>query len=295
LEIELVHSQVATRDGSLHIVEGGRQFSESVVFLHGWPEDWIEWRSIINLAMKTYHVIALDLPGVGESSEAVPLGEKTAVAESVHQVIKTLGLNAYTIVGHDAGAMVSYAYLRRYSAELKAAVLISSVIPGVEPWSKVIVNPYVWHFRFHSIPNLPETLVMGNQRAYFNYFFDILTKDPGKINDSTRDHYVSAYRSNNALQTGFEWYRAFPKDAAANSIDTAAINTPLLYLRGEFEGGDIREYVNGFHKAGIESVTSALVSGSGHFLPEENPEAVWANIERFVNAGWMRGESQGRV
>jgi pimeloyl-ACP methyl ester carboxylesterase len=288
LKIELVHSHVTVRDCSLHIVEAGRHFSESIIFLHGWPEDWMEWRNIISLANQTHHVIALDLPGVGESSQSILNGEKAAIAEIVHQVVRTLGLTTYTIVGHDAGAMVSYAYLRKYFAELKAAVLISSVIPGIEPWSKVVANPYVWHFRFHSIPNLPETLVIGNQRAYFDYFFDTLIKDPLKISDSTRDHYVSAYSSSKALQTGFEWYRAFPKDAAANSKDIAAINTPLLYLRGEFEGGDISEYVNGFQKAGITSVTSARIPGSGHFLPEENPEAVWANIERFIRKDWKR-------
>jgi pimeloyl-ACP methyl ester carboxylesterase len=291
LEIKLVHQHVTIRDSSLHIVEAGRQFPESIVLLHGWPEDWLEWSSIMNLACRTFRVIALDLPGVGESSAAIPNGEKAAIAEIVHEVIRTLGLNTYTVVGHDAGAMIAYAYLRRYSAELKAAVLISSVIPGVEPWPKVMANPYVWHFRFHSIPNLPETLVMGNQRAYFDYFFNILTKDAGKINESTRDHYVAAYRSNKALQTGFEWYRTFPRDAEINSKDIIKINTPLLYLRGEFEGGDITEYVNGFQKAGIASVTSARIPGSGHFLPEENPEAVWANIEQFINADWKKEES----
>jgi pimeloyl-ACP methyl ester carboxylesterase len=291
LEIELMHQHVTIRDSSLHVVEAGRRSSESIVFLHGWPEDWMEWRSVINLAMQNYHIIALDLPGIGESLEAIPNGEKTAIAEMVHEVIKTLELNTYTIVGHDAGAMVSYAYLRKYSAELKAAVLISSVIPGVEPWSKVMANPYVWHFRFHSIPKLPETLVMGNQRVYFDYFFNTLLKDPLRISDSTRDHYASAYRSNKALQTGFEWYRTFPKDAETNRKDTITTNTPLLYLRGEFEGGDIREYVSGFQKAGITSVTSASVPGSGHFLPEENPEAVWANIARFINADWKKRES----
>jgi pimeloyl-ACP methyl ester carboxylesterase len=283
LETQLFHQQVTIGESSLHIVEAGNQFSECIVFLHGWPEDWMEWLSIIKLASRQYHVIAIDLPGIGGSSVTVPNGEKAVIAETVHQVIRTLGLKTYTMAGHDAGAMVTYSYLRKYSAELKAAVLISSVIPGIEPWSTVIANPYVWHFRFHSIPNLPETLVMGNQRAYFEYFINILVKDPLKISDSARDHYASAYDSKNALQTGFEWYRTFQKDARTNSQDSVTINTPLLYLRGEYEGGDITEYVNGFKKAGISSVTSARIPGSGHFLPEENPEAVWAQIERFID------------
>ncbi len=84
------------------------------------------------------------------------------------------------------------------------------------------------------------------------------------------------------MQAGFDWYRAFDKDAQANSKDTAKIDTPLLYLRGEFEGVDMDDYVNGFYSVGISSVTAAQIPGSGHFTPEENPESVWAEIARFM-------------
>ncbi|HEY7413552.1 MAG TPA: alpha/beta hydrolase [Ktedonobacteraceae bacterium] len=279
---ELTHQPIRVGDHSLHTVEAGQDHPESLVFLHGWPEDWTAWRRVMEQACKTHHVVALDLPGVGESQGAVPGGEKAALAESIHQAVQILGLDPYVIVGHDAGALVAYAYLRKFSAGLKAAVLLSSAIPGVEPWSKVLADPFIWHFAFHSIPKLPETLVLGNQRVYFDYFFDILTKDHSAIDDATRTHYASAYGSPQALQAGFDWYRAFGKDAQVNSKDTATINTPLLYLRGEFEGGDMDEYINGFHAVGISSVTAARIPGSGHFTPEENPQAVWAEIARFL-------------
>jgi pimeloyl-ACP methyl ester carboxylesterase len=278
---ELTHQHIAVGESSLHIVEAGQDHPDSLVFLHGWPEDWTEWQRVMEQARTTYHVVALDLPGVGESHGTVPGGEKAALANTIHQAIQILGLDTYLIIGHDAGAMVAYAYLRKFPAEIKAAVLLSSVIPGVEPWSKVLANPFIWHFAFHSIPKLPEILVMGKQRIYFDHFFDLLTKDHSAIDDAARTHYASAYGSPQALQAGFDWYSAFGKDALANSKDTATIDTPLLYLRGECEGGDMDEYVNGFHTVGISSVTTARIPGSGHFTPEENPEAVWAEIARF--------------
>ena len=279
---ELTHHLMHIGEISLHIVEEGQDHPDSLVFLHGWSEDWTEWQRVMEQARETYHVVALDLPGVGESHGTVPGGEKAALANTIHQAIQVLGLDTYLIVGHDAGAMVAYAYLRKFPAEIKAAVLLSSVIPGVEPWSKVLANPFIWHFAFHSIPKLPEILVMGKQRIYFDHFFDLLTKDHAAIDDAARTHYASAYGSPQALQAGFDWYSAFGKDALANSKDTATIDTPLLYLRGECEGGDMDEYVNGFHTVGISSVTTARIPGSGHFTPEENPQAVWTEIARFM-------------
>ena len=279
---EFTHQKLATGDSLLHIVEAGQDHHDSLVFLHGWPEDWTEWQRVMEQARKTHHVFALDLPGIGESHGAVPGGEKAAIVDRIHQAIQALKLDTYAIVGHDVGTMVGYAYLRKFAAEIKAVVLTSSVVPGLEPWSKVLRNPSIWHFAFHNVPNLPETLVMGKQRVYFDYFFDILTHNHATIDEAARDHYAAAYGSLNALQASLDWYRAFDKDAEANSKDTAKIETPLLYLRGEFEGGDIDEYANGFRTAGISSVTTAYIPGSGHFTPEENPEAVWAEIASFI-------------
>jgi pimeloyl-ACP methyl ester carboxylesterase len=283
-EPALTHQNITVGDCTLHVAETGQDHPDTVVFLHGWPEDWTEWRRIMVQAARTHHVVAFDLPGIGKSHGGAPGGEKATIAEIIHQAVRVMDTRNPTIVGHDAGAMVAYAYLRKFSSEIRAAVLMSSVIPGVEPWTKVIANPYIWHFAFHNTPRLPEALVTGNQRVYFDHFFDVLTKDPAAIDDQARDHYVSAYGSPEALQAGFALYRAFGHDADTNRRDTKKIDVPLLYLRGEFEGGDMEEYVNGFHSAGITSVTNARIPGSGHFTPEENPEAVWAEIARFIGA-----------
>lgn len=42
-------------------------------------------------------------------------------------------------------------------------------------------NPYIWHFVFHSLPELPELLVYGKQAAYFDYFYNEISKDPSAI------------------------------------------------------------------------------------------------------------------
>lgn len=54
---------------------------------------------------------------------------------------------------------------------------MNTVIPGVAPWSRLVAEPRIWHFAFHSIPQLPELLVSGRERAYFDYFYDLLAGD----------------------------------------------------------------------------------------------------------------------
>ena len=67
------------------------------------------------------------------------------------------------------------------------------MIPGIDPWEQVLRNPYLWHFAFHSIPELPELLVQGHQSEY-----------------------AKAYATDSALPAGLNWYRTFPQDAATN-------------------------------------------------------------------------------
>jgi len=113
-------------------------------------------------------------------------------------------------------------------------------------------NPYLWHFAFHSVPALPERLVRGREREYFDFFYDALSADPARISDQSRDEYVGAYSAASALSAGFSWYREFPRDAEANASAATLlpVSTPVRYLRGDEGGGQITDYADGLRAAG---------------------------------------------
>ncbi|GGG08770.1 hypothetical protein GCM10007304_23560 [Rhodococcoides trifolii] len=192
-------------------------------------------------------------------------------------MVVALGLTDVTLVGHDMGGMVAYSYLREH--DLRQAVIMDVVIPGVPPWEQVLANPYIWHFAFHSIPGLPETLVAGRQFEYFGFFFENLATVP--IEHAARLDYARAYDDPRALSAGFDFYRAFAADAVANA-GPREVSAPLLYLRGDAEHGDIDAYAQGFQDNGIENVSTAIIGGSGHFAPDEAPRAVWDLIESVL-------------
>ena len=272
------HSRVPSRDGSLHVVEAGDPRGRPYLFLHGWPQSWRTWQDVMMLAAPEARAIAIDLPGVGESASSTD-GSKRQLAASVHDLVSALGLTGLTLVGHDVGGMIAYSYLRQY-ADADQVVIMDTVIPGVDPWQEVLSNPYIWHFALHAIPALPETLVQGRQAEYFDFFYDVLSADPSRITPHSRAEYVSAYRSDTALTAGFGFYRAFARDARdnADSSKTAAVHTPLLYLRGDREGGNIASYAAGFRDAGVKHVATTLVPDAGHFTQEEAPADVWRLI-----------------
>jgi hypothetical protein len=105
--------------------------------------------------------------------------------------------------------------------------VIKTVIPGVAPWREVLADPRIWHFAFHAIPDLPETLVRGHERPYFDFFHNVLASDPNRIPDAVRAEFASAYARPEALKAGFDWYRAMPEEAERNAAP-ARIATPIL-------------------------------------------------------------------
>jgi len=228
------------------------------------------------------YVAALDLPGIGGSLPAASSSAKSAVARRVIELIDTLRLRNVTLVGHDVGGMIAFACLSAGPARLRAAVIMSVVIPGLKPWEEVLRNPHIWHFGFHSVPTLPELLVAGKERAYFDFFFNNIAAHPERIDEAARERYVAAYDRPSALKAGFDWYRSFAEDARDNAAVADAVETPVLYLRGTREPGEISSYAEGLRTAGVKRLQTALIEDSGHFTPEEQPARVWREIERFL-------------
>jgi pimeloyl-ACP methyl ester carboxylesterase len=283
---ELRHDQVTIADTSIHTITAGASDGPGLLLLHGWPESWATWRELIPLAAAEHRVVAIDLPGIGGSAHGTVPGSKTGIADIVHGLVDTLGLADLTLVGHDIGGMVAYAYLRQFR-ELSRAVIMNVPLPGVDPWDDFVRAPFLWHFALHAVPYLPEQLVAGREASYFSYFYDLLSAVPDVPDRAVRDEQVSAYTTAGALTAGFGWYRAFNDDVKDNRAAAAGPQTatPLLYLRGGAErGGPIDAYVDGLRLAGVTDVRPAVISGAGHFPHEEAAAATWRAISGFISA-----------
>lgn len=280
----LRHRQVDVEGAAIHVVEGGAPDRPAVLFVHGWPESSAAFEPLMRRLQGQAHVVAMDLPGIGGSTTPPASGDKGSLARSVHGTIAALGLERVTLVGHDVGGMVAYAFLHRYPTALHRAVLMNVAVPGVEPWSEIKRNPLIWHYAFHSIPKLPETLVAGRQAEYFAWFYDRLSATPGAVTAEARERYAEAYARPAALRAGFDWYRAFPQDERNNlAVERQTVGTPVLYLRGEKDSGvGLERYVDGLRQGGLTDVRGDTIAGSGHFAPDEQPARVAEAIARFL-------------
>ncbi|WP_432956162.1 alpha/beta fold hydrolase [Micromonospora haikouensis] len=87
------------------------------------------WRGLLPELADSYHVIAPDLRGFGDS-DAPPGGyDKKTVAADLHGLLTGLGLAGdFRLVGHDVGTMVAYAYAAAHPDEVPRLVLTEAPI-----------------------------------------------------------------------------------------------------------------------------------------------------------------------
>src|SRR3989440_993068 len=206
-----IESRFAVVNGvRLHYLIAGK--GDPVLLLHGYAENSHMWRPLMAQLAKSHTVIAPDLRGFGQSSKPITGYDKKTMAQDIHTLVQSLGYHRETVVGHDIGLMVAYAYAAQYSNEVERIVLMDAFLPGVGDWKTVWLLRDLWHFHFYG--ETPLKLVEGRERTYLEHFWNDFAADPKhSVPESDRRFYAAAYAKTGAKRAGFEVFPALPKDA----------------------------------------------------------------------------------
>lgn len=112
------------RGGKICYSDTGR--GRAIVLLHGFPENKDIWKEFIPYIAKGFRVIAIDLPGFGESESFGYVHTMDLMAQAVHAVMKHLNLRRYIVVGHSMGGYVALAFAEFFPENLRGLCLFHS-------------------------------------------------------------------------------------------------------------------------------------------------------------------------
>lgn len=260
----------------------GDSSKPALVLLHGWPQSSRAFDNVLPELGRDHFVLAFDLPGIGASRGAPPSAEKTVLAGLLLDAAEKLGARDILVAGYDVGGMIAYAAARDHANRISGAVVMNTVIPGIPPWAETLADPRIFHFALHALPELPELLVSGHPRRYFDFFYDIMAGDKTALTEEARNEYARAYGRPEALSAGFDWYRAMAKDAEHNARHQH-IDLPMLYVRGDADGRKPDDYVPALREKGAVHIEGKVIPG-GEYVAEEAPEQLIAAIRAFRQA-----------
>src|ERR1700758_4690412 len=110
----------ATFRGQQLPVSGGTQYvrvggsGPAVVLLHGFGDTGDMWVPLAEALVKDHTVIVPDLRGMGLSLHPEGGYEKVGQARDLAAILDRLGVQQVTLVTHDIGNMVGYAFAAQY-------------------------------------------------------------------------------------------------------------------------------------------------------------------------------------
>lgn len=275
------HHHADLGDVRLHYVTAGSGFP--VVLLHGWPQSWYEWRHIIPGLAERFQVIAPDLRGLGDSSRPAGGYDKKTIGGDIWRLVHdTLGLSEFYLVGHDWGGPTAYAVASAHPEAVRKLAILDVTIPG-DGSPNISQGGRRWHHAFHQTLDLPEALVAGREEIYFGWFYRNYGARP--LDDGEIAEYLRTYRQPGALRAGFAYYRAIPTDIADNAAKVAAgfkLPMPVLALGGDRSWGRRMEVVESLRRLALD-VRGGVVENCGHWMPEEQPEALLRQLLEFFD------------
>jgi pimeloyl-ACP methyl ester carboxylesterase len=121
-------------DARVHYRSFGRG-EEAVVFVHGWTCDWTFWAAQIPAASKAGRVLAVDLPGHGESDAPQGAANYTmdSFARAVEAVMRDAKVRRAVLVGHSMGTPVVRQFYRRSPEKTLGLVFVDGSLWPLAP------------------------------------------------------------------------------------------------------------------------------------------------------------------
>ena len=281
-EIEGVsHHRVSARGIEFHYAEAGSG-DDVVLCLHGWPQNWYEWRHLMPALAGDYRVIALDLRGYGWS-DAPPAGyEKESMADDVLAVLDALGIERVKLVGHDWGAWIGF-LLALKAPQRFDRYLALNILP---PWTTMrAMAPHLWRFwyqwlilspgigyRLHTSGKfVPKVLAGASVRRE--------VWDDATLH-AFSDPFTEPARANAAVQT----YRVFNlrevPEMAKGRYAKARLEVPTKLLFGKGDQALKYTLLDGYEQH-ADDMQLELVDGCGHFIADEMPDLVAEKAREF--------------
>jgi pimeloyl-ACP methyl ester carboxylesterase len=97
---------------------------DAIVFIHGWSCNLNFWKANVPAFVTQLHVIAIDLPGHGESDKPEITYSMDLFARAIDAVLTDAGVERATLVGHSMGTPVIRQFYRKYPNKTAALVIV---------------------------------------------------------------------------------------------------------------------------------------------------------------------------
>lgn len=163
--------RVALSEATLRVRYGGS--GPPILLLHGHPRTHTTWHRVAPLLTAHHTVVCPDLRGFGESSKPADTPDhsgssKRAKARDCVELMRHLGFDRFSIVGHDRGSYTAFRTAMDHPEAIEKAVILDGVpiLEALERCDTRFATEW-WHWFFFAQFEKPERAVLADPDAWY--------------------------------------------------------------------------------------------------------------------------------
>ncbi len=290
------HGFAAIDGARLHYAAAGDESRPMLVFLHGFPEYWGMWRATMERLSDRFFCVAPDQLGYGLSDkpEDVARYRTKHLVEDVRELIEAFPpRRKVTLVAHDWGGAVAWAYALKHGPTLDRLVIVNAVHPAAFQ-REIARNPdqaaasqYINEMQG---PDADSRFAADDFARLRFSFRQVEAK--GLLPAEELAAYRAEWARPGAVRGMLNWYRAMKMrpPSAGGAAQTGGYDPTALTVRvktlvlwGLKDEALLPGCIEGLDQW-VPDLTLKTYPEASHWLVHEEPEAVAAEIAAFCGA-----------
>ncbi len=202
----------------IRYAEAGQGRSDTVVLTCPWPESLFAFRKVWERFAERFHVIAIDLPGFGQSEHRLELYTPRAMGVFLVDLINEWQLGPVHFVGPDVGT----------SAQLWAAATHPELVKSLVIGGGATAIPLQIGGALKNIIEAPNMDWVTDSAATLGPVYDAI---PGGTEPDIKADYLASYGGNRFVESA-NYVRSYPTELPILADVLPNIATPTLLMSG---------------------------------------------------------------
>jgi pimeloyl-ACP methyl ester carboxylesterase len=284
-----VRHRVADLGGPVHFIDFGGS-GTPLVMVHGLGGSALNWMAVGPAIAESYHAVAIDLTGFGQTPMFGRSATVGANTELVHDFITKVIGQPVTLMGNSMGGHIAILEAASHPTWIASMVLVDAAIPG--PHVRRPEPRMLGALAALSVPSLAQTLVERQLRqegpeGLVKRALALVCADPARVDPEIVEAHVQLTRERQHL--GRQNARAFSQATRSISLRmadprfwsrVAAVRAPTLVIHGSLDrvipAAAARELVRRRPEWELK-----ILEGVGHVPMLETPDLFMQALESW--------------
>ena len=275
---EIEEKFVETNNIKLHTIVIGE--GPPLVLLHGFPDFWYGWKSVITSLKKYYKLIIPDMRGynLSDKPEGVEKYKIEILVEDIKGLIESLSLGKVFLAGHDWGGVVAWAFAEKYPELLQKLAILNA--PHMKIFQQKLrtykkqqkASFYIFEF----LKPDGEKFLFKDDYKWLKFAVFEGMKNKSNLTDFDKEQYLSAWTQPGAILGGVNYYRANV------SFDdwTGKIRVPTLVVHGMKDIAVLSSVLDGLSDY-VDDLKIVRAENSSHWVMHDQPKLVVSSFKEF--------------